>query len=90
MKSRLFMGVTPIVQPEICSAERTEQRRVFHKGGKRYDFVVRDKICIEDYLMVYIKGILYAVDTGESVTVQVVPKSVKDALIKSNVIPNEV
>lgn len=84
-KSLLFTGVLPYQDPPGCTPCRTEIPMTIQKFGRLYNFVVRDKIDIEDCYLVLVKAAAFAIRTGEPYSGLPPERSVRDFLIKSNV-----
>jgi hypothetical protein len=85
-KSLLHASDAPLVEPEICKPGRQEVKLTFRKDGRLYHLVVRDKIVVEDPYLMLVKAIGFAVHQREPYMGQLVPRAVKDFLIKSNVV----
>jgi hypothetical protein len=88
MKSLLFQGVTPYIEPPACAAIpcRTEVAVNLRKDGRIYQYVLRDKIVPEDPYLILVKASAFAIRTGEAYNGTPPERSVKDFLIKDRVI----
>ena len=85
-KSILFSGTLPYEEPETCKPGRQEVFVTLKKYGRFYRFVVRDKIIVEDPYLVMVKAGAFAISQGEPYAAQTPERSVRDFLIKSNVV----
>jgi hypothetical protein len=88
MKSLLYQGVTPFVEPPTCAAIpcRTEVPVTIRKGGKLFKFVLRDKLVPEDMYLVLLRAAAFAVQTGTANVALPPARSVRDFLIKDSVV----
>lgn len=88
MKSILFQAGTQFPIPPGCSALpcRQEINVNIKKNGRIYRFVLRDKIVPEDPLLMLTKATAFSVQTGEAYNGTSPKRSLKDFLIKGNVI----
>lgn len=86
MKSLLFQGNTPLVEPSACGPCRKEVRIVFKKNGLLYTMVLRDKIAVEDPYLTMVKAAAFAIRQGEPYVMQPPPRKVRNFLIRSNVV----
>ncbi len=86
MKSQLFQGVSPLEEPITCAPGRVEIPITMRKEGRLYKFVVRDKLMVEDPYLVLVKARAFAIRTGEPFGANPPSRSVRDYLIKSNVV----
>lgn len=86
MKSLLFQGNTPLVEPATCGPCRKEVRIVFKKNGRLYTMVLRDKISVEDPYLTMVKAAAFAIRTSEPYVMQPPPRKVRNFLINSNVV----
>lgn len=86
MKSLLFQGTTPLSEPIICTPCRKEVEVVLRSGGRLYRIKVRDKITVEDPYLIMVKAAAFAIQTGEPFMGKTPERSVRDFLIKSNVV----
>ena len=87
MKSLLFQeGATPFVVPSECGLGRSEVNFSIKQYGRLYNFVVRDKVVPEDVLLTLVKGIAFAIQQKEPYAGKPPARSVRDFLVKSNVV----
>lgn len=85
-KSILFSGTLPYEEPETCKPGRQEYTVSLKKDGRMYRFVVRDKIVVEDPYLVMVKACAFSISQGEPYSGQTPERSVRDFLIKQNVV----
>lgn len=85
MKSLLFQRDIPVPAAclEVCRQEIVINLR---KEGRIYRMVLRDKVSPEDPMLIMVKALAFALQTGEAFNGTSPPRSVKDFLIKSNVV----
>jgi len=87
MRSLLHQtGATPFIEPVGCGAGRVEVPINIRRGGRIYQFVLRDKVLPEDPYLVLVKAAAFAIQTGEAYNGTPPDRSVRDFLIKSSVI----
>jgi len=88
MKSLLFQGVTPFVEPPDCAGIpcRVEVPITINKQGRLYTFMLRDKIAPEDPYLVMVKAAAFSIQHNEPYNGTPIPRSVKDFLIKTNLV----
>jgi hypothetical protein len=86
MKSLLFQGDTPLVQPASCGPCRKEVKVVFKKNGRLYTMILRDKITVEDPYLTMVKAAAFAIRTAEPYVMSQPPRKVRNFLINSNVV----
>lgn len=87
MKSLLFkQGATPFVEPPECGPCRLEVIVVVRKDGRLYRTVIRDKVVVEDPMLVMVKAEAFAIAQGEPFVGRPPPRAVRDFLIKSSVV----
>lgn len=89
MKSLLFQpGMTPLIEPSKCGAIpcRSEVPINLRKDGRLYQFVLRDKVVPEDAYIPLVKAIAFSIQQNEPYAGQSPKRSVKDFLVKSNVV----
>ena len=85
-KSLLFGTGQVLEEPPDCARVcRKEVTARFKYKGNLYTLVMRDKVIIEDPYMVLVKAGAYATRTGGPYQGRIVPRSVRDFLIKSTV-----
>lgn len=85
-KSLLFAAVPPLQLPALCGPGRQEVKVTIQKDGRLYHLVLRDKIIVDDPYLMLVKATAFAVKEGEPYMGRVIPRDVKDFLIKSNAI----
>lgn len=85
-KSLLFNEASVLSQPEVCLPCRQEVRATVRKDGRLYTIVMRDKISIEDPYLTLVKAAGFAVDQEEPYMGRLVPRSVRDFLLRSSVV----
>lgn len=88
MKSLLFQGGAEFSEPPGCSALpcRIELTFSLKKDGRIYNFVLRDKVVPEDAHLILVKAAAFAIQTGEAYSGETPKRSVRDFLIKNNVV----
>lgn len=88
MKSLLFQGVSPFTEPPSCAGLpcRVEVPINIRKDGRIYRYVLRDKIVPEDSYLVMVKASAFAIQVGEPHNGTPPDRSVRDFLIKSNLV----
>ena len=86
MKSLLFQGVTPFVEPEFCAPGRTEIPITIRQQGRLYKFVLRDRIAPEDPYLVLVRAAAHSIQTGEPYNGTPPNRGVRDFLIKQSVV----
>jgi hypothetical protein len=86
VKSLLFTGDLPYSEPVTCKPGRTEVPVTLKKDGRLYRFVVRDKIDVIDPYLVLVKAAAFAIGQGEPYAGLPPERSVRDFLIKQNVV----
>lgn len=89
MKSLLFQpGTTPFIEPNGCGALpcRNEVRINLEREGRLYQFVLRDRVVPEDSYIMMVRAIAFAIQTNEPYTGRAPERSVKDFLVKNNVV----
>jgi hypothetical protein len=84
-KSLLFTGDLPFGIPPGCGPCRQEVTITIRKFGRLYNFVLRDKVTVEDPYLVLVKAEAFAIAEGEPFAGSVPDRSLRDVLIKSNV-----
>lgn len=85
-KSLLFSEASVLAQPEACLPCRQEAKVTVRKEGRLYTLVMRDKITIEDPYITLVKAAGFAVGQSEPYMGRLVPRSVRDFLIRSSVV----
>ena len=88
MRSLLAQGKTPFTIPIGCEIEpcRTEVQFSFKEKGRIYRFVARDRIFPEDPYLILVKAAAFALAQGEPYNGRTPSRTVKDFLVKQNVI----
>jgi hypothetical protein len=88
MRSLIAQGVTPFTIPAGCTIEpcRTEVSFSLRENGRIYRFVARDKVFPEDPYLVLVKAAAFALQQGEPYNGNTPTRSLKDFLIKSNLV----
>lgn len=86
MRSLIEQGVTPFVVPDECRLGRTEVVFSFRENGRIYRFVARDKVVPEDPYVVLVKAAAFAVRQAEPYNGRTPERSLKDFIIKNNVV----
>lgn len=86
MKSTLFQPATPFPQMQPCGACRTEQAYSIHKNGYLYNFVIRDKITVEDPYIAAVKAYAFSVRFASVFPGSEPSRAIRDFLIKAAVI----
>lgn len=85
-KSLLYATNAPLQLPELCKPGRQEVKATIMKDGRLYHLTLRDKIIPEDPYFVLVKAAAFAVKEGEAYMGRMIPRDVRDYLIKSNAI----
>jgi hypothetical protein len=86
MRSLLFQGDTVLSEPVTCGPKRREAKVTLYKYGRKYVAVLRDKVSTEDPYIVLVKATAFAVQEGEPFMGRVIPRNLKDFLIKTSVV----
>lgn len=89
MKSLLFQpGATPFTEPDGCGAIpcRTEVPINVRKNGRIYRFILRDKVIPEDGYLALVKAVAFAIQLNEPYAGSSPERSVKDFMVKNNVV----
>lgn len=89
MKSLLFQeGQTPLIEPSGCGAApcRTEVPVTINKNGRLYEFTLRDRVVPEDAMLPLVKAIGFAIQQQEPYAGTATSRSIKDFLVKNNVV----
>lgn len=69
----------------MCAPGRQEVRATFRKNGRLYNVVLRDKVVPEDPYLVLVKAAAFAIRNNEPYAGRLIPRTIKDFLIKSSV-----
>ena len=88
MKSLIYQDILPYDEPPTCRNDppRVEVTFALRKNGRLYTYTVRDKIVPEDILFVMVKAAAFAIQHGEPYNGRTPSRTVKDSLIKNNVV----
>lgn len=89
MRSLLFQsGTTPFTEPAGCGAIpcRNEVPISIRKDGRLYHFVLRDKVVPEDPYLVLVRAVAFAVQENEPYSGRAPERSIRDFLVKNNVV----
>lgn len=88
MKSLLYQdGATPFVLPPGCGiCDRVEVPITLRKAGRLYHFVLRDKVGVDDILVIMVKAAAFAIQQGEPYAGTPPARSVKDFVIKTETV----
>jgi len=88
MKSLIYQGVTPLVEPSGCGAIpcRTEVPIRIKRGSRVYNFILRDKVIPEDPYLILVKAIAFSIQQREPYVGRPPDRGVRDFLIKNTVI----
>jgi hypothetical protein len=84
-KSLLYADDQVLTQPTDCSPCRQEVTTKIKYKGNIYTLIMRDKVVIEDPYLVLVKAYAYAVRTNTAYQGRIVPRAIRDFLIKSSV-----
>ncbi len=90
MLSKLFQPAPPFPGHLVCGPCRQEQRVTVVRNGYRYHYVLRDKLAVEDPYLVLIKATAFAIQQNTGYPGDVVPRTVRDFLIKSAIVRTQV
>ena len=86
-KSLLFQDNPPHATPPGCGmCDRNEVPVTLRKNGRIYRFVLRDKIVVDDVYLTQVKAAAFAIQQGEPFAGQPPARSVRDFLIKLDVV----
>jgi hypothetical protein len=85
-KSLLFTGGVPFTVPPGCGPCRQEAVITVRKNGRLYTYTLHDQIVVEDPYLMLVKAEAFALKVGEQYNGTAPPRSVRDFLIKSNVV----
>jgi len=75
----------PLVQPTICAPGRQEVTVTYRKNGRLYHLTMRDKLVIEDPYIMLVQAAAFALQNGEPYMGRLIPRSVRDFLIKQDI-----
>jgi hypothetical protein len=79
-------GATLHVPPGCGQCDRTEIPVSLRKGGRIYRFILRDKIVVEDMLIVMMKAAAFAIAQGEAYAGTPPARQLRDFIIKQDVV----
>lgn len=85
-KSLLFTNTLPFSVPPGCSPCRQEVVLTVRKNGRLYTYTLHDQVAVEDPYLMLVKSEAFALKVGEQYNGTVPPRSVRDYLIKNNVV----
>jgi hypothetical protein len=85
ISSIMYSAVASEGNSSVFAADRTEIKTIIRYKGNVYTKVVRDKTVIEDSYLVLVKAAAYAIQTSTPYQGRIVPRSIRDFLIKNNV-----
>jgi hypothetical protein len=86
-KSLLYQDDAPMQVPPGCGlCDRVEVPISFRKNGRIYRFVLRDKLVVEDVVVMMMKATAFAISQGEPYAGTPPPRSIKDFLIKQDTV----
>ena len=86
-RSLLSQEDAPLQVPPGCGlAERVEIPVSLRKNGRIYRFVLRDKLVVEDILLMMMKAAAFAISEGEPYAGTPPPRNLKDFLIKQDTV----
>lgn len=86
-RSLLFQDNAPFAVPPGCTlCDRVEIPVSLRKDGRIYHFILRDKIAVEDLLLVAVKAAAFAIATNEPYSGTPPSRAVRDFLIKQDVV----
>jgi hypothetical protein len=85
-KSLLFTDDLPFGIPPGCAPCRQSVTVTIRKFGRLYNFTMTDKTTVEDPYLVLVKAEAFAIAEGEPYAGQVPDRSLRDVLVKSNIV----
>jgi hypothetical protein len=86
-RSLLFQDDPQFTMPPGCGlCDRVEVPVSLRKNGRIYRFVLRDKVVVEDLLMVGVKAAAFAISEGEAYAGTPPSRAIRDTLIKQDVV----
>ncbi len=85
-QSLLFQNVLPFDSVPGCTPGRQEQDVTIRSNGRLYQFKVRDKVTVEDPYLVLVRAEAFAIQQGEPFNATPVARSLRDILIKTNIV----
>lgn len=86
-RSLLYQPGTTLHVPPGCGlCDRVEIPISLRKNGRIYRFVLRDKVVVEDIVLVMMKAAAFAISQGEPYAGTPPPRGLKDFLIKQDTV----
>lgn len=86
-RSLLFQSDPTFVVPPGCAlCDRIEVPVSLRKGGRIYHFILRDKLVVEDLLLVGMKAAAFSISQNEPYAGTPPSRAIRDVLIKDNVV----
>lgn len=86
-KSLLYQPNSPLQVPPGCSlCDRVEVPISLRKNGRIYRFTLRDKVVVEDVVLMLMKAAAFAVAQGEPYSATPVSRAIRDVLIKQDTV----
>ena len=87
VRSLLFQPNPPFDVPPGCAlCDRVEVPVSLRKGGRVYHFILRDKIVVEDILLIAMKAAAFSISESEPYAGTPPSRSVRDFLIKQDTV----
>jgi hypothetical protein len=86
-KSLLYQGQIGMTVPPGCLlGDRTEIPVSLRKNGRIYRFVLRDKLVVEDIMLVLMKAAAFAISQGEPYAGTPPSRALRDVLLKQDTV----
>lgn len=86
-RSLLFQDNPQFEVPPGCGlCDRVEVPVSLRKDGRIYRFILRDKIVVEDFLIIGVKAAAFAISQGEAFAGTPPSRAIRDTLIKTDVV----
>lgn len=86
-KSMLYQsGSTMTVPPGCLQGERVEVPVSMRKDSRIYRFVLRDKLVVEDIVLVMMKAAAFSISQGEPYAGTTPSRALRDVLIKQDTV----
>lgn len=86
-KSLLYQGQNSMVVPPGClQGDRVEVPVSLRKDGRIYRFVLRDKLVVEDVMLMLMKAAAFSIAQGEPYSGTPPARSLRDVLIKQDTV----
>jgi len=82
----LLFSQTALSEPAACGPGRTEVVIPVRQNGRIYTMTLRDKVTVDDPYLMLVKATAFAIRTGEPYAGRTPERSVKDFLIRSNLV----